>query len=161
MDSESGVELQEEEPSPQGTGIDEDGFESLQHNRHSLWLGRCRSKPQWRLLSCVGLLRDDPPNLLGIARISHVYFTTVGLEEVASRRTLAQIMGGVMEASTTSTTSVASAVSAQSQAASGAAQDQGTSFYIGDSAKPDVDTYLQSDADSKPKARDGDAVIRC
>ena len=66
------------------------------------------SMPQWRLLSCIDLLCNGA--------------------EVAVC-TLAQIMGGVMEVSKTSTTSTASVA---------CAQDPGISFYIGDSAAPEV-----------------------
>ena len=57
-----------------------------------------RVLPQWKLEDCIAQLCGDTSNLIGATRASHVYFANKEVAEAAAR-TLAELMGGVMDVS--------------------------------------------------------------
>ena len=74
-----------------------------------------RALPKWQLTSSMDLLCDNPPHLLGAAKITRIHFTTPEVANVATCA-LTELMGGVVEvmrASATSATSAAAAAAAQ------------------------------------------------
>ena len=64
------------------------------------------------LEDCIAQLCGDTPNLVGAARASHVYFVNAEVAEAAAR-SLAELMGGVMDVSKSSKAETSSTTPAQ------------------------------------------------
>ena len=83
-------------------------------------------------------MRGDTPNIIGGARASNVFFLNTQVAEAAAR-SLAELMGGVMEVSKSSKAETSSTTSAKGA---------GTSFFIGDSDAPDEQETTMVDSDT-------------
>ena len=97
-----------------------------------------RTLLEWQFKSSRDPLCDDPPDLLGAARITRIHFTTPKVANVATQ-TVAQLMGGVVEVMRASDTSANSAAAAarQEPQSSVSEHDETKSVQIDDSEEQD------------------------